>query len=629
MEDFQTDKNIEEKPDAIVSAMLYPAIELEKKIQDSAKKINTFYLRAHLNRSQCFIGPWVFPDEKGCIICCENRLKTVYPTKGIWERHREKEQQESYVKAKKPWSYPFLDFIASIIVNEILSLESGKSLKLFQSVYVASDWKIEGKIHSFYPDSLCPVCGDASTDEMESMNLEFNSCIKPHPKIYRLPNEHLNEMNLRSKFVDWRTGIIFHLYRESLSTIIPMVGAEMRLPNRNNTEIGFGRTLNYKESEVTAILEALERYVGMTPRGKRTMMYGSYKKFQSQAIHPTLFGLHDPEQYHEPGYNYVSYNDDLEFNWIWAYSWKKQEPVLIPEQLVYYQDREIHGRPTNRFCYETSNGCSMGATLEEAVFHALLEVIERDAFLVSWYNRLPLQELSLEDVDNQEILLIQSQFESLGYHLHVFDMTMESGIPSIWALAINQSDEGVKTYTAAGAHPDPEKAILSAILEVVTSMQIYENSLPNQRELAFQMTENKSLVQKMYDHIVLYSHPKAVKRFQFLFQDDKPPKLVKSVFPKWYKDTPPSDLLQELKKLIERILIHNFDVLIVDQTTEELEQIGVKAVKVLVPGMLTMSFGHQYRRIILNRVKNIPVILGYRHSPITEDELNLDPHPFP
>ena len=32
------------------------------------------------------------------------------------------------------------------------------------------------------------------------------------------------------------------------------------------------------------------------------------------------------------------------------------------------------------YVYETSNGCANGGSLEEAIFHGILEIVERDAF---------------------------------------------------------------------------------------------------------------------------------------------------------------------------------------------------------------------------------------------------------
>ena len=63
-----------------------------------------------------------------------------------------------------------------------------------------------------------------------------------------------------------------------------------------SVERGFGRTTTFNDWERTAMLEALERYAGMIPRGKRTIVQGSYSQLKEQAIHPPDLGIHDPQQ---------------------------------------------------------------------------------------------------------------------------------------------------------------------------------------------------------------------------------------------------------------------------------------------------------------------------------------------
>ena len=42
---------------------------------------------------------------------------------------------------------------------------------------------------------------------------------------------------------------------------------------------------------------------------------------------------------------------------------------------------------------ESSNGCASGGSPEEAVYFGLMEVVERDAFLLAWYGQVPLTEI--------------------------------------------------------------------------------------------------------------------------------------------------------------------------------------------------------------------------------------------
>src|SRR5699024_3898192 len=68
----------------------------------------------------------------------------------------------------------------------------------------------------------------------------------------------------------------------------------------------------------------------------------------------------------------------------------------------------------------------------------------------------------------------------------------------------------------------------------------------------------------------------------------------------------------------------------VDQTTAEHRAEGFSCAKVIVPGLVPMTFGHDYRRLTgLPRLLTVPRVLGHRERDLTPEELNPHPHPFP
>jgi ribosomal protein S12 methylthiotransferase accessory factor len=78
------------------------------------------------------------------------------------------------------------------------------------------------------------------------------------------------------------------------------------------------------------------------------------------------------------------------------------------------------------------------------------------------------------------------------------------------------------------------------------------------------------------------------------------------------------------------VLDLGLDVLVVDQTAPEHRAGGFACVKVLVPGALPMTFGHDLRRHHgIPRLAEVPRRLGYRDRPLPPEEVNPYPHPFP
>ncbi|MCY8499912.1 TOMM precursor leader peptide-binding protein [Bacillus atrophaeus] len=618
-----------EETSIVLSCSDNKTIKKELEIQKFALERNIPFLRACIDVSKIFIGPWVVPDSNsGCINCCEKRSITAHPNKEIL-----KQKTDDYFifgNIEDVIEKTSILFYISMIYNQIIYYIKGNRTELFsEKVYIGDLITLKGRTHSFQPNPLCRICSILPEDSSSFAMINFKDHFSWDKDKFRI-NNTLSRKTLRKHYLDYQTGLVTHIFRNQTKIRwMPFVVAEMPLFEGEEKEYGSGRTYNFYDSENSSILEALERYVGMHPRRTKTKIRGSYNHLKEIAVDPKRLTLHDKNQYKEPGYKFEHYTDDLEFNWCWAYSWKEKQSKLLPETMIYYRLLNQKEQEHNRFVYETSNGCALGSSIEEAIFYGLLEIIERDAFLVAWYTQRPLTRIGLENAKDKNLLIIKDLIEAQGYELYIFDTTMETGIPSVWVLIVNPDNNApVKTYSAAGAHPNPEKAILSALVEVSTSFAIYEEEFIKQRDKATEMVQDSGKVQVMNDHVLLYSHPAAYERLSFLFSKEKVEDIDKC-YKSWYESEPDDNFTNEVVKLMNKIKGIFGDIFIVNQTSLELDELNLNGVKVLVEGMLTMSFGHQYRRINLKRLRDAVKFLETNMTIKSEKDVNPYPHPFP
>ena len=280
------------------------------------------------------------------------------------------------------------------------------------------------------------------------------------------------------------------------------------------------------------------------------------------------------------------------------------------------------------FVYETSNGCALGGSLEEAIFYGILEVVERDSFLLTWYAQLELPRLDPYSSHDQELELMIERIRVVGgYDRHLFNSTMEHGIPSIVAIAKNRKEKGLNLICAAGAHLDPVRAVKSAVHELAGMMLTLDKKFEDNQDEYVKMLQDSSLVTKMDDHGMLYGLPQAEERFRFLLNESRPLKTFSEEF-KWNKKH--LDLTEDLKDMLKVFQDLKLDVIVVDQTTPEIRKNGLNCAKVLIPGMLPMTFGHHLTRVLgLERVLKVPVKMGYAKKELKYNQLNPNPHPFP
>ncbi|NKE03910.1 TOMM precursor leader peptide-binding protein [Mesobacillus selenatarsenatis] len=594
-----------------------------QKAEEAVKLTGSPWLRAFVSFGEGIIGPLVKPGTPGCSQCADLRKLLGGQERGEMQEVKQKLGAEKET-ASDPWvSKNGLLHLVHVIVTEADRVLAGKEGFSAGRMYFTDLKTLNGSWHSFLADSLCQVCSTIPEDSASLAKISLKPSLKISASSYRCtPLDEMKEV-LFDDYFDNRTGL---LNSKMYDLVTPFADASVNLPMVSGGNEGTaGRTQCYAESEMTAILEGLERHCGLQPRGKRTVIHDSYRNLEKQALNPLTVGVHADAEYEKPGFPFERFNPDSPMDWVWGYSLMEERPILVPELLSYYS----LGCGSAGFVYETSNGCALGGSREEAIFYGIMEVVERDSFLLSWYSKLELPRLDLQSAEDEELLLMAERMRAVaGYDLYLFNSTMEHGIPSVWAMAKNRKEKGLNLICAAGAHLDPVKAAKSAVQELAGMMLNLDGKLEGSKEKYLQMLEDDSLVREMDDHGMLYGLPQAEERLGFLLDHDRPLQSFQDAFQK--KELRHNDLTEDLKGILDEFRNLGLNVIVVDQTPPELKKNGLYCVKVLIPGMLPMTFGHHLTRLKgLDRVLHVPMKLGYVKEPLSFEELNNFPHPFP
>ncbi|MCO6006961.1 TOMM precursor leader peptide-binding protein [Actinoallomurus purpureus] len=473
--------------------------------------------------------------------------------------------------------------------------------------------------HRLMADPLCPDCGNRPQDR--PARLRLGSVPKPDPAVFRsgpLPVE------LERHFVDAEVGLIGSMGMERQGDL-PTVVARLAPGRKGDTaRHGYGRGFDVGSARRTAIAEALERYASARPRGRRPVVRAPYADIADRALDPRTLGLYPDAWYEEPGFDYVRFDPDRDARWVWGYSFGTDRAILVPLTVAYHNAAtRAEPGPTS----ETSNGAALGGCLAEAIFYGLLEVAERDAFLMTWYARLPVPKIDLDTAADRRIRVLAAKARyDAGYELMAFAMPMEQRVPAIWAMALDRTGHPGRPHAlcAAGAHPDPEQALRTALFELLPSVTGLGDRYDEQDSAA--MLADSDQVRELEDHRQLYCHPGAGHRLAFL-PAQTPGRPLGELLEGWPQH---DDLTDDLAELVGRYLTAGLDVIAIETTCPELRAGGFAAAKVLVPGTLPMTFGHRYRRTHgLSRLLTVPRLLGHHDRDLRPDQLNPFPHPFP
>lgn len=481
--------------------------------------------------------------------------------------------------------------------------------------------------------SDCPVCAEPPVDAPEAV-------YQPRSVVKRATNDHrgrdLEDFDLRPEaLVNDVCGVIGgQRYTVYQCTATLPVSGYFRVRSRfaYHEMWWSGQNRSRASSTAAGLLEGLERYAGQYPRARRTAVSSSSRALGATAVDPRGFGAYSDRFHTAHAASYVRFSDDLEMPWVWAYSFARSGAILVPEQLAYYLDRT----PAPKFVQECSSGCATGSSRDEAVLHGLLELIERDSFLLTWGSGTALPEIDADRVTTPDIRFVLDRLERIGYRVRFFDLRVDIPVPAVLAVG-ERVDGGIgRLCFAAGASFDPVDAMRAALSEVASYVpgldERTEARLPELRT----MVEDWTRVTELTHHALLYGLPEMRPLASFILDSGQAPITIEDLYADWEAVRPRSlDLADDVRFLVDAVAAVGGDVFVVDQTTPEQETVGAATVAVLSDGLIPIDFGwdrqrlHGHRRLHAHLEGRLADRAAACRSIPVPRAANLAPHPFP
>jgi ribosomal protein S12 methylthiotransferase accessory factor len=413
---------------------------------------------------------------------------------------------------------------------------------------------------------------------------------------------------------------------DRLNNYCAHVSGSFREPTEYSKSMSwFGKGTTYHRSLGLGLFEALERHAGMKMRAKRCAVFDSYERLKNQALDPRDCGLYESNTYDVTN-KLEPFSNEMKLRWVWGYSLTEGRPILVPLQLVYYRDR-VKNEP--RFVRENSNGCALGASIEEAIFFALLELIERDAFLLHWYNRLSPPLIVCDTVKDATAQCLLQRFRRNGMDIFLLDTRLDIAVPTVAAAALRR-DKDLGTFAIAlGSSFDPKQAVTSALMELASGHGSFQRRTQFAKERLHRALRDFKLVKGIEDHAALYGLPDALPLARFLIQSKVRVKFHEA-YAGWFEALPQTlDLCDDLERIVRLLSdVGLKQIIVIDLTTPEQQELGVRTVRVLVPGITPMDFGYGYcRATTLKRWRSVSEQSGFGRGTLRR-RLNSVPHPF-
>src|SRR5450631_673137 len=282
------------------------------------------------------------------------------------------------------------------------------------------------------------------------------------------------------KHVSPLTGVVARL--ERIEADLPMntnfyAAHNFSAPARNVNELragltggSFGKGSTAEQAEASALMEAIERYSGIF-QGDEIRVTRRFTDFApGDAIPPNDVLLYSDAQSRpdetladdsgESQSAPAPFDPSARIEWSPVWSLRDQRFKYIPTSLLFF----FYSGPAA--FRADSNGCAAGNTIEEAIVQGFLELVERDAYAIWWYNRLRRAEVDLDHFNDSYVRDLQTQLAETGRRLWVLDVTSDLGIPTYVAILHWMQNGQENIEFGSGAHFDPRIALLRALTEL-------------------------------------------------------------------------------------------------------------------------------------------------------------------
>ncbi len=563
-----------------------------------------------------WLGPFFRPGYTACWECLAQRLKS-------------NREIESSLQEQKGISTPFpvsraslpstLQTAANLVATEVAKwIVKPQNHPLENTLLTIDLTELNIHRHTVTRRPQCPYCGDRSYRSRQPKPILLTS----QPKQFMTNGGYRNclpdaALQRYQQHISPVTGIIRTLVQPFASSdLVHNYVADHSFPRAGNslehlrtavTPKSYGKGKTDTQAKMSAIGEAIERYSG-SYMGDEPCVKAAYRDLAEMAIHPCQLMHYSETQYRErhewnSQHNEIQwvpdpFDENRPIDWSPIWSFTHQTFKHVPTAYCYY------GYPLPedyQFCYADTNGTAAGSCKEEAILQGFMELAERDAVAIWWYNRLTKPCVNLNSFNDPYLNSLQSYYQKIGREFWVLDLTSDLNIPTFAAISRRTQEKPEGILFGFGTHFDPKLALLRAITEMNQMIFLSNGGNPTAPPRF-----SRQDMQTWCDTAAIANQP-------YLVPDANATSKSLADYPQYQSQ----DLQEDVLCCIELAAQHGLEVLVLDQTQPD---VGMNVIKVIVPGLR-----HFWAQFAPGRLYDVPVQMGWLKSPLSEQQLNPIP----
>lgn len=402
----------------------------------------------------------------------------------------------------------------------------------------------------------------------------------------------------------------------NLTMAFPHVKAAYGADVRDKIIGGAGGDLDPEMAWIRSVVECAERYATMVYQ-PADFVIATADELGSDALDLATIPRCSDRELADPQCTLQLARKDRRIRWIPGYSLISGRRKMVPGAMTFLY---FGLWPTERFWLPISTGVAAHTSLAAALVSAICETIERDAIALTWLARLPVPRINRPSSLPEVTETLFQRLDQSHVKQYFFDATTDIGIPTVLSVQVCPDHPTCALFLCCATALDSMTAFGKTIREAIPARNVMalERTRPEHVMDFFDLAHGANY----------YGCGEHNEDFDFLLKGDNVTTLdqVAGDFPADIEEEDAELRSQrELAFLVDRLRKIGWEAVAVDLTTDELRDVGLWAVRVIIPQAVPISFVHRARYLGTPRLYEYPERLGIE---LTEDDINPGPMPF-
>lgn len=517
------------------------------------------------------VGPLTLPNRPGCGWCAIERLTAALAT------HESSTASPGKVSTK----------IAPVLVRELeVIISDPRHSQLLDHVLFVDSETLDESLHKVIPLPRCAVCGGAASFPPVTQE-PLHLSPEDSPEVV---------LGALAGWVDSRTGVISDLFIEPPEIDLPIIataapphliekdGSLRRLP------LGWGKGLTISGAVLSAVGEAIERYSASIVDAERIVWKRPYE-LDAEFLDPRTCGLYSDEQYEREGFPCVPFDADIEHPWV-SGSWVANgQPIWIPAIFVFLT---VEVRQEQLICQGTSNGLAASTDKDDASLRAILELVERDAFMATWLTGSSAQRIELDDTLDPLLREILEGLGGLGANVEIYTLPASAIGTTVLCLAFGDGENYPGVTFGLGCDLDPRAALKQAVLELGQTGPYLRRMMQTK---VLTTPADPTVVREMLDHAAYYFPRERASAFDRLRSNKQT--IVLSELR--------TSTNRSLQDCVSALNEAGVKVALIDVTSADVATGPFRVMRAVSPDLQPIWYGYGLERIPVGRIRKMKI----------------------